>query len=56
MAGVNPNFLISSKFSRHTKAALDLDDDVVLTYYIDDFNGRQTLEDGRTIKTLPHTA
>jgi len=56
MAGVNPNFLISSKFSRHTKAALELDDDVVLTYYIDDFKGRQTLEDGRTIKTLPHTA
>ena len=56
MAGVNPKFLISAKFSRHTKAALNLDDDVVLTYYIDDFKGRQTLEDGRTIKTLPHTA
>ncbi len=56
MAGVNPKFLISSQFSRHTKAALDLDDDVVLTYYIDDSDGTQSLADGRTITTLPHTA
>ena len=55
MAGVNPKFLISKDFSRHTKAALDLDDDVVLTYYIDDSHGTQSLADGRTITTLPHT-
>ena len=55
MAGVNPKFLISKDFSRHTKAALDLDDDVVLTYYIDDSDGTQSLADGRTITTLPHT-
>ena len=53
--GVNPKFLISKQFSRHTKAALDLDDDVVLTYYIDNSDGTQSLADGRTITTLPHT-
>ena len=54
--GVNPKFLISKQFSRHTKAALNLDDDDVLTYYIDDTNGTQSLADGRTITTLPHTS
>ena len=56
MAGVNPKILISGEFSRHTKTALELDDDVVLTYYIDDTDGTQSLADGRTIKTLPHTS
>ena len=55
MAGVNPKLLISAKFSRHTKAALEIDDDDVLTYYIDDSDGKQTLADGRRIRTLPHT-
>ena len=52
---VNPKFLISRQFSRHTKAALGLDDDNVLTYYIDDTDGAQTLADGRRITTLPHS-
>ena len=55
MAGVNPKLLISAKFSRHTKAALEIDDDDVLTYYINDSDGKQTLADGRRIRTLPHT-
>ena len=55
MAGINPKILISGEFSRHTKTALELDDDVVLTYYIDDTDGTQSLADGRSITTLPHT-
>ena len=51
---VDPKFLISPQFSRHTKAALALDDDNVLTYFIDDTDGRQTLADGRLITTVPH--
>ena len=52
---VDPKFLISAQFSRHTKAALALDDDKVLTYFIDNSDGRQSLADGRLITTVPHT-
>ena len=40
--------LISPQFTRHTKAALALDDDKVLTYFINN-------TDGRLITTVPHT-
>ena len=52
---VDPKFLISPQFSRHTKAALALDDDKVLRYFIDNTDGRQSLADGRLITTVPHT-
>ena len=52
---VNPEFLISKNFSRHTKNALNLDDDNILTYYIDDVSGGQMLADGRSITTLAHS-
>ena len=53
---IDPKFLISRQFSSHTKDALNLDDDLVITYYIDDVLGAQSLADGRTIKTFPHSA
>ena len=53
---INPDFLISRQFSRHTQAALNLDEDSVLTYYIDDSDGVRTLADGRRITTVPHSA
>ena len=52
---IDPKLLISRQFSSHTKDALNLDEDLVITYYIDDVLGTQSLADGRTIKTLPHS-
>ena len=56
MTKLDPDFLISRQFSRHTKAALNLDEDSILTYYIDDSEGVYTLADGRKITTVPHSA
>ena len=51
---INPEILVSRQFSSHTKAALNLDDDKILTYYIDATDGSQILADGRKIISVSH--
>ena len=51
---INPEILVSRQFSSHTKAALNLDDDNILTYDIDSTDGSQALADGRKIISMAH--